>query len=222
MIQKLPLTLLEEFLLLALDDQTGRLHPMARSLLDCATAGAVLMDLTLRNRIDNDLRDMFVVDQMATGDDMLDPVLQIMSLAPVLTPHPIAYWLRQFADEGEAYREKALHRLGARGIIRREDHKILWMFGSRRYPPVADAEIREVKSRIMSVVLGDEVPAPRDIMIVCLAESCDLFRHLLTAAELSRAHARIVQVARMDLIGQAVAKGVTDIEAAIATASGFR
>ena len=92
----LPMTLLEEFLLLALDDQTGQLHPLAPSTLDCAVAGTILMDLTLRNHIDNDLRDMFVVDQSPTGDNILDPALQVMSLAPVLTPHPIAYWLRHF------------------------------------------------------------------------------------------------------------------------------
>jgi Golgi phosphoprotein 3 len=222
MIQKPPLTLLEEFLLLALDDQTGRLHPLARSTLDCAMAGAILMDMTLRNRVDNDLRDMFVIDQTPIGDEMLDPVLQLMSLAPILTPHPIAYWLRQLADEGEAFQEKALHRLETRGIIRREDRKILWMFGTRRYPLVEDKEVREVKLRILSAVLGDEVPTPHDIMLTSLAEACGLFRYLLNAAEVAAASVRIAQIARMDLIGQAVAKGVTDIDAAITMASGYR
>lgn len=218
----LRLTLLEEFLLLALDDQTGQLHPLARSTLDCAAAGAVLMDLTLRNRIDNDLRDMFVVDATPTGDDLLDPVLQLMSLAPVLTPHPIAYWLRQMADEGEALREKALRRLEKRGIISRQDKKILWVFGSRRYPLIEDKEVREVKLRILGVVLGEEIPSPHDVMLTGLAESCGLFRYILSAHEAEAASARIAQVARMDLIGQAVAKGVTEIEAAIAMASGYR
>jgi hypothetical protein len=222
MIQKLPLTLLEEFLLLALDDQTGQLHPLARSTLDCAAGGAVLMDLTLRNRIDNDLRDMFVVDATPTGDDILDPVLQLMSLAPILTPHPIAYWLRQTADEGEALREKALRRLEARGIIHRQDRKILWVFGARRYPLTNNTEMREVKLRILGAVLGNEVPTPHDIMLTGLAESCGLFRHILSASEVEAASTRIAQISRMDLIGQAVAKGVTDIEAAIAMASGYR
>ncbi len=87
MVQKLPpaslqLTLLEEFLLLALDDHSGQLYPLARSTLDCAAAGAVLMDLTLRQRIDNDLRDMFLVDPNPTGDNILDPVLQLMRWPP--------------------------------------------------------------------------------------------------------------------------------------------
>jgi hypothetical protein len=222
MIQKLPLTLLEEFLLLALDDQSGQLHPLARSTLDCAAAGAVLMDLTLRNRIDNDLRDMFVVDQTPLGDDLLDPVLQLMSLAPILSPHPIAYWLRQMADEGEALREKALRRLELRGIIHRQDRKILWMFGARRYPLIDDKEVREVKLRILGVVLGSDVPTPHDVMLTGLADSCALFRYILSAHEADAATARIAQVAKMDLIGQAVARGVTEIEAAIAMAAGYR
>ncbi|MDE1900360.1 MAG: GPP34 family phosphoprotein [Alphaproteobacteria bacterium] len=217
-----PLTLLEEFLLLAIDDQTGQMHPLPASVLDCACAGAVLMDLTLRNRVDNDLRDMFVTDATPTGDDILDPALQLMALAPVLTPHPIAYWLRQVADEGAALQEKALRRLEQRGIIRRQNRTIFWVFGARRYPLVEDKEMREVKLRILGAVLGDDVPAPRDVMMTGLAQACGLFRYILSANELTSATPRIAQISRMDLIGQAVANGVGDIGAAIASASGLR
>ncbi len=222
MTTELPLTLLEEFLLLALNDQTGQIYPLAPSTLDCAAAGAVLMDLTLRNRVDNDLRDMFVVDSTPYGDDILDPILRMMALSPVLTPQPISHWMRQLAEEAPAYREKALRRLESRGIVKRQNFKILWVFGKRRYPLVDDKEMREVKLRILSVVLGDEVPAPRDVMLTALAESCDLFRHILSSEEIRSAAPRIAQVARMDLIGQAVAKGVADIDSVIAQAAGIR
>ena len=159
---------------------------------------------------------------VATDDPLLDPVLQLMALSPVLTPHPIRHWLRELAAEGAAWREKALRRLEARGIIRRENRKILWVFGARRYPLIDDRDVREVKLRILGVVLGDDIPAPHDVMLTGLAESCDLFRYLLSAAETEKAHSRIAQVARLDLIGQAVAKGVVEIESAIAMASGYR
>jgi hypothetical protein len=145
-----------------------------------------------------------------------------MSLAPVLTPHPIAYWLRLCADEGAAYREKAFRRLEARGIIRRQDKKVLWVFGLRRYPLINDKELREVKLRILGVVLGNDVPSPHDVMLTSLAEFCGLFRHILSAQEAEIASARIAQVVRMDLIGQAVAKSVAEIDSAIAMASGYR
>src|ERR1700722_20630473 len=99
------LTILEEFLLLALDDETGDFYTLARSTFDCASAGAVLMDLMLRRRIDNDLKNIFVTDAAPTGNPVLDPVLQTMAVAPVLTPNPITAWLRELADEGEGLRE---------------------------------------------------------------------------------------------------------------------
>jgi Golgi phosphoprotein 3 len=217
-----PLTVLEEFLLLALDDETGDFYELPRSTLDCATAGAVLMDLMLRRRVDNDLRDMFVTDITPTGDDILDPVLQVMTIAPIMTPKAITYWLHHISAESEALREKALRRLEARGIVMREDKKILWMFGTRRYPIIHDQEVREVKLRILGVILSDEIPEPHDIMLTALSDACGLFRYLLNAHQFAHAAPRIAQVVRMDLIGQAVAKAVTEIEAAIAMASGFR
>lgn len=217
-----PLTVLEEFLLLALDDEAGHFYALPRSTIDCACAGAVLMDLTLRGRIDNDLKDMFVVHPTPVNDDILDPVLQVMALAPTVEPQTITHWLRIFMAEGEALREKALRRLGERGIIKIEDRKILWVFGSRRYPVIHDQDVREVKLRILGVILRDDIPAPHDVMLTALARACGLFRHVLSSHELAAAQPRIEQVARMDLIGQAVANAVTEIEAAIAMASGFR
>ncbi|HEU0118809.1 MAG TPA: GPP34 family phosphoprotein, partial [Alphaproteobacteria bacterium] len=61
-----PLTILEEFMLLALNDEAGQFYSLPRSSLDYVTAGAVLMDLSLRRRVDNDLRDVFIVDSKPT------------------------------------------------------------------------------------------------------------------------------------------------------------
>lgn len=217
-----PLTVLEKFLLLSLDDRAGQFYPLARSTLDCATAGAVLMDLTLRRRIDNDLQDMFVTDATPTDNPILDPVLQLMALAPILTPKPITHWLREIAGQGEALRERVLRQLEANKMLRCEDAKILWVFGTRRYPLLHQKEQREVKLRLLGVILRDDIPEPHDIMLVALAHACGLFSHILSDHELTAASARIDAVARMDLIGQAVAKVITEIETVIAMASGFR
>jgi len=216
------LTILEEFLLLALDDEAGHFYSLPQSTLDCACAGAVMMDLTLRRRIDNDLKNLFIIDTAPVDDNILDPVLQTMALAPVVQPHSVTHWLRQLMAEGEALREQGLQRLVDRGILVRQDKKIMWMFGTRRYPMVDDTTVREVKWRILGVILRDEIPAPHDMMLTALAQACGLFRHILSPSQLDSTQTRIELVARMDLIGQAVAKSVTEIEAAIAMASGFR
>ena len=50
---------------------------------------------------------------------------------------------------------------------------------------------REVKTRIMGVLFSDEIPDPRDVMIICLADACGIFGELLSKEELAQASARI-------------------------------
>lgn len=206
--------------MLALDDRTGRSHPLVRDHFDRATASAVLMELALQRRIDNDLHDIFVTDAMPTGDPILDPVLQVMAMAPVLTPKPIHDWLRQLADEGEALRDRALRQLEARGILGRRETKVLGIFGGRRYVLQRQKERHEAILRVLEVILRDDSPVARDIMLVNVANACGLLRPILNDRELAAAAPRIDQVARMDLIGQAMANAGAEIDIAGAMASG--
>ncbi len=216
-----PLTVLEEFILLAHDEKSNRFHPLTPCAMCCASAGAVLMDLTLRNRVDNDLKHLFVIDGEPMNDDLLDPVLQTLLLAPVLERRPISIWLRSIADEGEALQEKALRRLEKRGILRREAQKIFWIFTANRYPLLNMGEVTEVRKRLKEVILKDVIPLPHDIVLTALAQACGLFRHILDKNELENARSRIEQVAKMDLIGQAVAQATNEIEMTMTLVSGF-
>ena len=53
----------EELLVPLLEDERGTLIPMPRTTIECALAGAVLMDLTFANRIDTDLETLTVTDR---------------------------------------------------------------------------------------------------------------------------------------------------------------
>ena len=217
-----PLTILEEFLLLALDERGGDFWPLARSVFDCGTACAVVMDLMRLGRVDCDLRHLFVVSTEPTNDDILDPVLRALALEPVnRATRAVVDELCFLSDEGEAFRERAVQRLIERGILKREERKILWVFGTRRYPVMNGAEVREVKLRMLLAILSHEIPEPHDIMLVALADACGLFAHLLSANEWAHAMPRIAQVARMDLLGRAVTEAITRVEASVAMASGL-
>jgi hypothetical protein len=105
-----------------------------------------------------------------------------------------------------------------REIIKREDRKILWVFGARRYPIIHGKETREAKLRILNVILGDDIPEAHDIMLVALADACGLFRHMLSEQEWAKALPRIGQVARMDLLGRALGQAIANAEASVALA----
>ena len=204
----------EEIILLLLDDEGGNFVRVPEWSMQCALAGAVLMDLALENRIDTDPNQLILVDSTPVGDDLLDPTLA--RIAEATEAHDTRFWIQDTAQRAYQIRERVLERLVNHGILHVRDDSFLWVFQSRRYPVVDGKADREVKLRIMEVLFSDEIPDPRDIVIVCLAEACGIFRELLSRRELDHATARIEQVRKLDLIGQAVSQAVWDIETSLA------
>ncbi len=207
------LTLVEEIVLLLLRDQDGKFLGVDNWSLNYAVAGAVLMDLAMENRIDTDVDHLALVDAEPVGDNLLDPTLAAIASSE---PHPTRHWVEQTAEHADEIREAALSRLVERGILERHEERILWVFRTRRYPLVDGKAEREVKLRIMEVLFSDEIPDPRDIMLICLVDACGIFSELLSKNALDGAAERIAQVRRMDLIGQAMTQAIRDIELSIA------
>ena len=203
----------EEIILLLLNDGDGRFARVPKWSLDYALAGGVLMDLALENRIDTDLKNFILIDDTPTGDELLDPTLAEIAAGKDRSTN---FWLEQTADKADSIREVALARLMEQGILEVEDDRFLWVFRSRRYPSIDGTAEREVKLRIMGVLFSDEIPSPRDVVIICLADACGIFKGLLSRRELDNVATRIEQVRRLDLIGQALSKGISDIEMSIA------
>lgn len=193
----------EEIMLLLLDDRDGSFLPIPQSSLKSALAGAVLMDLALLDRIDTDPRTLILVDEKPTGDPLLDPTLE--RIAAARRSHDAHHWVWRAANHADEIRETALARLVEKGILSREEDRFLWVFRSRRYPIVDGEAEREVKLRIMGVLLSDDIPDPRDIAIIGLCDACGILDHMLAPRELGQARQRIDQVSRLDLIGQSVA-----------------
>ncbi len=203
----------EETILLLLNDGDGRFARVPKWSLDYALAGGVLMDLALENRIDTDLEGLILIDDTPTGDALLDPTLADIVAGKERTTN---FWLEHTADSADSIREQALKRLIDQGILEVQDDRFLWVFRSRRYPSIDGTAEREVKLRIMGVLFSDEIPSPRDVVIICLADACGIFKGLLSSRELDNVGERIDQVRRLDLIGQALSKGIRDIEMSIA------
>ncbi|MXX93170.1 MAG: GPP34 family phosphoprotein [Chloroflexi bacterium] len=205
----------EEIILLLLNDDDGRFARLPNVSLDYALAGGVLMDLALENRIDTDLDNLILIDETPTGDSLLDPTLA--DIAEV-GGNDARFWVERTAVKASELREEALRRLIEQGILEQVDDRFMWVFKSRRYPTIDGQAQREVKLRIMGVLFSDEIPDPRDIVIICLADACGIFKTLLSSQELESVTPRIDQVKRLDLIGQAMTQAIQDIELTLAAA----
>ncbi len=209
------LRFVEEILLLLLRDDDGRFVNVSDLSRKYAIAGGVLMDLALENRIDTDLEHLVLVNDEPVGDDLLDPTLADIAAGG---QHDTRFWVERTADNADSIRETALNRLVAGGILEALDDRFLWVFRSRRYPLIDGKAEREVKLRIMEVLFSEQIPHPRDVMIICLADACGIFHELLSTRELGAATPRIDQVRKLDLIGRAMTQAIRDIEYSVAAA----
>ncbi len=198
-----------------LEDESGKFVHVPEHSVSFALSGAVLMDLAFEGRIDTDLERLVVTDSEPTGDELLDSALRDICASE--EEHDSRYWLEFFGRKSADIRNAALARLCANGILREEEDLFLWVFRSRRYPTREGAvERREVKLRIMSLLFSDEIPEPRDIAIIGLADVCRIFEHLLARPERERVRDRIVQIRKLELIADTVVTAVREIETRIA------
>jgi Golgi phosphoprotein 3 len=198
----------EEIVLLQLDER-GRLIELPLSAADVVLAGAALMELALRNKVDTDVNRFFVVDREPTGDEILDDALNMLVAAGSDATTSAA--IERITLNARSYRDIALKRLVERGVLREEEGRFLWVFHTRRYPVIDDTEQREVRARLRQLILTDEIPDPRDVVLLCLIDACGLLGLVLSLDEIALRRQRIEQLTRLDLIGQAMTKAVGEI-----------
>ncbi len=210
------LTFAEEITLLLLDDDSGEIAPVEPNTLRLTMSGAVLMDLALRGRIDTDLEKLVLVDPSPTGEKVLDESLAEIAAAGEV--HDAGHWVLNIADRGYAILDWALERLVERKILKFVEKKILWVVARRRYPTVDNAEEREVKLRLIDVLLSDTLPDPRDVALICLVDACAILPLILSKREIDNATPRLEQLRKMDLIGLAMSSAVSEVQAQVAAA----
>jgi len=205
----------EEILVLVLDEGRGELAPgMPERSFALALAGAVLMDLAVEDRIDTDSERLMLLDATPLGEDLLDPTLA--EIASADQTHDTGYWLERTAGRGDRIREAALTRLTDRGILRSEADGLLSLAPSvsraRRYP-VADGQwVEETRLRIMRLLFSDDIPDPRDIGIIALADACGVFHAILAPEERAQVRDRIDLLRNLDLIARTMSQTIKELD----------
>lgn len=204
----------EEILLLSLDERTGAIKPLPIQALRYALAGALLVELAMSDRIDTDLDGLEVVSSTPTGNPLLDDVLR--RLGNHGAKRPTTEWLETLAWEIPDLQGQILDGLVAKGVLRIEDQRILWVIAKRRYPIQDDREIKAMHTRLRELILSDTIPDPDEAVLIALVDACQLFDELFSADELEHVRARIANLAKLDLIGREVTHSIREISRAIA------
>ena len=204
------ITIVEELVLLLLNEESGYLEQVSGWNLSCVLAGSALADLAFESRIDTDLQSLKVLDDTPLGDAMLDPILA--RIANGEPGKPAQYWIEKTASESTEILDAALERLVDRGILDRESGGF-WSLSRKarvNYRSQEGGASAHVRRRVLSAILEDELPDPRDAVVTGLAHACDAFRFLLILEDYEQALPRIELVSKLDLIGRTVGEAVAE------------
>jgi golgi phosphoprotein 3 len=200
------LTLADEIVVLMLRDDTGAIRSECSTVANMAVAGGILMELALLGRIDTDLTSLFMVDPTPIGDELLDHALRDIAAGP--KRQSSGWWIRVFGLQGGDLAVRVLGRLVEAGILRAEDRQFLWVFSRRAYPKNTGREEREAKARLMSVIFDDDVPTPRDTLLLGLADSTGVLNVILPPEDVRKASNRIAQVIALEELNRSLGGAV--------------
>ena len=191
------LTCVEELVLLALDEDTGRLSGRYQSRRD-SLAGAVLMDLALAERIRVDDRKVTVLDATPVGVPYLDRALAEIVATPVL--QEVSGWLTRIGERAHEIECEVVDRLVAGHFVRREDRRWLALFKTPCHPTTDGRAERHLKRRLVDAVLSEDRLSPRDAALVALVDHAGLLQTVLTRREADRAWARAADARRQSRV----------------------
>ena len=113
-------------------------------------------------------------------------------------------------------------RLVSRDILDQRGDDYHWVFRfdwsarkwrrSRVYPVIGGEARKEVKVRILFELFDGDIPDPRDVMIISLADACGLFPKLLTPQQLKRATPRMELLRSLELLSRGVFQLIGEVE----------
>jgi len=213
-----PLYLHEEIMLLVLRDEQGTIEFGAWY--NQALGSAVLSELLLAERIAIDDGKKHLVDLVSDrpiGEPVIDECLSKIVLAKRRAS--ATNWVSRFGNLKQL-KHRVARGLCKRDILRADEDKVLLLFSRKIYPEVNPIPERELIDRMREAIFTDVEPVDiRTVILVSLANACDLLKFSFDKKELKDRAKRIEQLSNGDLIGQAAKEAIQAIQAAIVVAA---
>jgi len=206
------LSFAEEIYLLALDEETGKIMiPSKETVLETAMIGAVLCELSLLKKIDTDQEFIYLLNSEPTGNPVLNVALDYIKRMN-LDKYKIYHCIKILTPKAEEIEEKALEQLLEKNILKKVDKRILWLSPQRTYPVIDNREIKNVETRLKEIILSDEIPDPREAILISLVNACGLFGEILSPKEIKRYAERIENLSKLELIGKEVVRQIQHVK----------
>jgi Golgi phosphoprotein 3 (GPP34) len=109
-------------------------------------------------------------------------------------------------------------RLVGRGVLGEEEHRVLGVFPTPRYPVGATGLLHDLQHHVRLAVLGEAEVTPASAVLISLASACGVLDRLFTREERRESRRRAKEIARGEALGKAVRDTVAAANAAVTSA----
>lgn len=193
------LTFYEKYVLLTINDEKGTIsYGYAKT---HGFAGALIMELSNHNLIE--LVDKKLIIKNDQCDDvLLTEALQILSSKK--KPQKINSALQYLSAKIYKSFDKVIDGLIAKGILKREEKKVLWVFNVNHFPTQNAAPENQIKSALKGIVLYGNHPDMENIQLLSLIDALGLHKEIFAKDDIKKAKKRIKEIIKNDQIGNSI------------------
>lgn len=213
----------EDLLLLLTHDGTGKLV-VSGAQVDLALGGALLVELTLAERVDvagpgERVREgrLIVKGAGPAGDAMLDHALSTLTSREGKKPQAVV------ARLGKNTRTALYERLAAAGVVREQRGRILGVFPTRRWPTVNPRPEADLRATLGTALRNGRASDPRTGALVSLLSALKAVHKVIEPESVGLSKkalaANAKRIAEGDWAAKAVQAAIASMNAAIAAAS---
>ncbi|MBD5786535.1 GPP34 family phosphoprotein [Cellulosimicrobium terreum] len=184
--------ILEDYLLLTLDDETGKTVVDA-TYREQVAAGALLVELALLGRVDlagdgdgGRVGRIVVRDTTPTGVPLLDDALDVVRSREGSRPRSLISYVARTKPA-----ERAVGSLADRGVLRREEGRVLGIFPTKRWPAADSRHEDDVRTLLWRVLVDGGQPDERTAALVAILSASKQASQVLAAGN-GRGEAAVV------------------------------
>jgi hypothetical protein len=209
------LNIAEKFLVIAHHPEKGRFL-ISHLYIKYGLAGAILLDMTLEDRISLEDRRLMLKTGRTTTDPVKDEVTLLMSQAG--KPHRADYWVRRLAGRYTRYLKQILKGLEEKRVVRIEDRKFLGIIPYRAVFLLESYTRSNIIGKLKNDILVYRASAGDNMALAGLIEACRMHR-LLTADrdELRMIRSQVRKIIRESPVSDVVAHTIRQVQIAIIT-----
>jgi hypothetical protein len=212
----LGLILSEQALLIALDDEKGRDTTDWGS--EAGLAAGLLLDLARMDlvRLDGDGR--------IAADEGRDPGNELLreahaEIARSARPRSPKSWVGRLPRALKPLRDRLARGLVDRGVLTERHWRMLGIFPTTRFPEADPEPERELRARLLDVLVAGREPTEEEALLVGLLEPLGLLDAVVPRDDRKAARRRAKEIADPGLAGAAVRDSVRALQAAVITAA---